>query len=638
METTKSLDDNYEVIAALLCDISNAHGTVFNTRSLKCTLEIVHNRLLSEGMGFLTKTLPRLGKALDRALVEGRLVKANWAQKSQKGEILTVVPCLVGSELPMFMGEFFKRIFELDGVLLATPCVNSVKVLRQVLYVYYKYELPYTEDQELQVLARFTETEQELSTRQEFFRQLEDYLVGSDMFRSRAFEAHMSTRQVALEAKRLLAELFSSFDPLHIHPRHGPGAVATKQQLQRKYLWTNVAAKITDVYPFDAYFCASFGEVCDRIGRSVPVGEANLPARVILVPKDSRGPRLISCEPVDYQWVQQGLGRAIVEHVELHPLTRESVRFTDQGPNRNVALLASRDGQYSTLDLNEASDRVHLELVRLLWPENLWRYLEACRSSSTVLPNGKIQQLTKFAPMGSALCFPIMAVTIWAILSAAAPNADVQEHIYVYGDDVIVPTAQAADAIEHLESFGLKINRDKSCTTGLFRESCGMDAFKGTDVTPVRLRTVWSLSRSPEIYLSWIAYANSFRDRGYYHLYDLIVERLRHYGPIPSEDMHLACPSLRYLPESEKPTRRRWNPDHQVWEYLVLDVKFPRLCRQMNGWSMLLRFFSEAGSDRPLSHRPEYTPADESFLYGSAAFSVRLYTERSSGMLELCWR
>jgi len=321
--------------------------------------------------------------------------------------------------------------------------------------------------------------------------------------------------------------------------------------------------------------------------------------------------------------------------VERHPLTRDNVRFTDQTPNRNAALLASRDGKYATLDLKEASDRVGSDLVRLLFPGNLCRYLFACRSLSTVLPTGELLKLKKFAPMGSCLCFPVMALTIWAILTAGAPNADARERIYVYGDDVIVPTATAENAIEQLESFGLKVNRDKSCTSGLFRESCGTDAFQGVDVTPVRFRTVWSSLQGPEVYPSWIAYANSLWDRQYYRTYDLIVGWLRSvYGPLPCDSMQLSVPSIRWQPEDQKPNTSRTNKRLQKRQWLVRDVMAPSALHPLDGWSMLLRYFTEHVG-RPLQGTDvkEETP-----LMVRPPTSVLMYTDRNAGKLVFRWR
>lgn len=627
MVPNKSLDV-VKLIAAYLHDVQTSHGDVFNIRACRLTVKKVEQRVQKEGLSFLTKTLPRLGKALDKAL----------AQVSNLNAVSLGFKPLRDSELPMFMGEFFKLVLKPDGGVLPSPCVQAISVLRSILFVLYKYETTYTDKQEQEVISRFEETEKDIKQAAAEVEKLSGAVNRSYSIRRRTSKTRPTTVEVAREAKILLSNVFASFDPTDIYPRHGPGAVATKQKLWEKYLWTNVAARITDLYPFDAYFCASLGHVCDTNDTFDRVGTEDSSARVILVQKDSRGPRLISCEPVDFQWVQQGLGRAIVSLVEGHPLTRENVRFTDQEPNRNAALLGSIDGRYSTLDLNEASDRVSLSLVRLLFPEHITMYLEACRSLSTVLPDGRTLLLNKYAPMGSCLCFPVLALTVWAVLTAAAPDGYTRERIYVYGDDVIVPTAYAVDAIEQLESFGLKVNRDKSCTSGLFRESCGMDAFQGVNVTPVRIRTVWSSTPSPSSYSSWIAYANSFYDRRCFLVYEFIVERLRAvYGRIPGKDMHLACPSLNEVLESDRPTRTRSNTHLQKMEYWVWDLRSPSINKYIDGWSQLLRYFTEYVG-KPMQYTEGQSEVYGDLLKSRPLFSTSRYTSPRTSMLVRGWR
>jgi hypothetical protein len=623
MATLKSLDD-YDIIAAMLHDVHKTHGSWFSYSSYVRTLRKVRVRLNREGIGFLTKTLPRLGKAFDKALSSNTPLNASELRFAS----------LPGSSLPRFLGEAFSRVLDSDGSLLPDPCVACVGVIRDVCYLFYKYKLPFTGEQEQEVINKFVKTEDDLLT---VSNNLESLRVIVDLHNHEQRRlAKDGPVRVVRRAKRLLSRLFSRFDPTNIVPRHGPGVVATKQRLWNKFRWTNVSENITRMYPLDAYFYASLGHFCDRLDTVSSIQQEDLPARVLLVPKDSRGPRLISCEPVDYQWIQQGLGRAIVSHVESHPLTRYNVFYTDQAPNQRGALLGSSTGRYATLDLNEASDRVSLGLVRLLFPSHLIEYLEACRSSSTVLPDGREIKLKKFAPMGSSLCFPILALTVWSILTAAAPDKYTRERILVYGDDVIVPTAFAADAIEQLESFGLKINRDKSCTSGFFRESCGTDAFKGVNVTPVRLRTVWSSDPSPNVYTSWIEYSNSFYDRGYFTVYERIVEELhRVYGDIPSDDMCLTCPSLREVSADKRPKRKRNNLKLQKLQYYVHDVSSRVISYEMDGWSMLLRYFSESS---PLVLPSNVNRVDKYLFDTGQSVAVRQYTRRGTSMLVRRWR
>jgi hypothetical protein len=639
MVINKSLDE-LELIATLLCDAHASFRAVFNTRALNLTLRKVKNRARSEGLGFLTKTLPRLGKHLDQVLAG--MAKLNPPEYGFK-----TIP---GTKLPRFLGELFSLVFHPDGSVLQQPDAHCVKHIRLVLYSYSKYELPYSDEQEQKVLSAFVNAEDDLRSMSSWLATLHSRVNNSYNNRRKApslvqdlikdpSDSSLDFRTcVARESRILLAKLFSMYDPTDIVPRHGPGVVATKQRLSEKFRWTNVSSRITEVYPLDAYFCASPGHVCDTYDTFSRITDTSHPAQVLLVPKDSRGPRLISCEPVDFQWIQQGLRETIYHLVETHELTKFNVFFTDQGPNQRGALLGSSTKRYATLDLKEASDRVHLDLVRLLFPEHVFRALAACRSSSTVLPDGKIQNLEKFAPMGSALCFPIMALTIWALLTATAPDADTRESILVYGDDVIVPTAFAESAMTTLELFGLKINHSKSCTQGSFRESCGVDAFNGIDVTPVRFRTVWSESPRPDVYTSWIAYANQLWDRQCYTAYEYIVARLEAiYGPIPGEDMHLACPSLRCASATKRDFKSRPNMHLQKMQYKVRVVKSPSVHQPIDGWSMLLRFFTEGHKAKPSSLQNK-VEGKFSHLMEEPPFSVSKYTKRHTSMLVWRWR
>jgi hypothetical protein len=228
---------------------------------------------------------------------------------------------------------------------------------------------------------------------------------------------------------------------------------------------------------------------------------------------------------------------------------------------------------------------------------------------------------------------------VWAILTAGAPDAYTRERILVYGDDVIVPTAQAANAIEQLEAFGLKVNRAKSCTSGFFRESCGTDAYKGVNVTPVRLRTVWSSNRCPHVYSSWISYANSFYSKRYFNTYWFIYhELLRVYGELPSRRHQNDALALVEVQSCHGPKRRRYNKTLHRVEELRWCIKSTTINREIDGWMMLLRFFTEG--QRPMSHegsdrRPQMQP-DVGAI--TSPFSVRSYTKRDTIKLVKRWR
>lgn len=178
---------------------------------------------------------------------------------------------------------------------------------------------------------------------------------------------------------------------------------------------------LAERFPYEDYFFFNLSHMCDELRSYLSLEELDTPvAKVVLVPKDSRGPRLISSEPLEVQWIQQMLMANMVHTIETHPLTRGLVNFTDQSVNRRLALRGSTEESnfLVTLDMKDASDRVHSTLVRILFPNTWVAALMAARSTATRLPNGEVVQLHKFAPMGSATCFPVEALIFWALSTA----------------------------------------------------------------------------------------------------------------------------------------------------------------------------------------------------------------------------
>ena len=95
--------------------------------------------------------------------------------------------------------------------------------------------------------------------------------------------------------------------------------------------------------------------------------------------------------------------------------------------------------------------------------------------------------------MGNATTFPVQSLVFWAICVASLQRQGFHQPgaVFVFGDDIEVPSVCAQGVIDDLESFGLLVNRTKSFWRGAFRESCGVDAFKGVNVTPIRWKTTF---------------------------------------------------------------------------------------------------------------------------------------------------
>jgi len=262
-------------------------------------------------------------------------------------------------------------------------------------------------------------------------------------------------------------------------------------------------------------------------------------ARQYYVPKDSRGRRGIAMEPKEHIYLQGCLMSRIYDYVESHKLTRGRVNFTNQGVNGNLAMESSVTKDKFCMDLKDASDLVSLDLVKYLFAETeLLEYLLSVRTKSVDF-YGEIIHLKKFAAMGSRVCFPILALTVWAVSVASAVTLNGSRmtsalaNTFVYGDDLIGDSESYLAIISGLESAGLKVNKSKSFCFGNFRESCGVDAYNGHDVTPVRFRTYFAPRLSlPTVYESYVQYANALE---WLPCLSSFLWKLleTHYGPIP---------------------------------------------------------------------------------------------------------
>jgi len=543
-------------------------------KSLSRDLLTLRSRVFKEGLAFLTKTLPKLGKALDQGLVSGCFNVPEGFKASHSN-----------ANTPAFLQVYFKQVFDEHGFLLVQASAEAVKHLRQILYFAYKLEVPYTSSDEDRVIDSFIKTDLELPV-------LDDPLA----------------IEILSLAKIITEKVFHGFNHRDILPRHGPGAVATGERFDQKWRFSRLFNAIHQVFPYyDYYVTGGARELTDRLAwyTSLKRLESGC-AKVVLVPKDSRGPRLISCEPLEYQWIQQGLGRKLARHLEyVSTYTRFRVNFTNQDINRGLAKTSSASHSYATLDLKDASDRVSLGLVRGVFTKTpeLLRALEASRTTETKLPDGRVIPLRKFAPMGSALCFPVEAYIFWVVIVSAViigknlPLEKVGRRVFVYGDDIVVPTEWAALSIQGLESVGLMVNSSKSCVTGSFRESCGLDAFKGVEVTPLRLKKLWSGQQYDGSALqSYCALANSLSKGPYKFASDYIWWMIEcTYGRIPYGTLRSSFPCrvvndpLQAEALNRPLFRRRFNRKYQRVEYFLPKLVFSRRRSFLDGWPRLLR-------------------------------------------------
>jgi hypothetical protein len=291
------------------------------------------------------------------------------------------------------------------------------------------------------------------------------------------------------EARRLVSRVISRVDWFEIIPSYGPGAVFPRRIPCEKGDFS-IYTPIEAFYPYDKYFnCVHNLGMADLL-KSDHTTYDKITCRMVAVPKDSRGPRLICVHPSEAIWIQQGQRRVLEQAIEKSPLTAGKINFRDQSVNGSLAMSSSIDREYCTLDLKEASDRIGLSLVRYLFGKHAASILESTRASQVVLLDNRLVDLQMFAPMGNCLTFPVESLVFWSlvragILSKYGVNCT---EVYVFGDDIVFPTKYYDGAINGLIRAGLIPNIGKTFRKGFFRESCGVDAFHGINVTPHRVR------------------------------------------------------------------------------------------------------------------------------------------------------
>lgn len=563
----------------------------------------ISNRTHAEGLSFLTKTLPALGKALDKALSLDLPFAAPTGFKTRKD-----------SALPLFSGDVLERIFSGNGSLRSDPCPRSVCCIRQLAYMFYKLELPSDSATEQSVLQNFVDVDQGLPL-------------------------EIPDDPTLRYARQLIWWVLRDVDWSLITPGHGPGSVATRERPSQKGGLKRVYASMDKLYPFTEY-CLFNANHVDEFEYTdlefLPVPQA----RVTLVPKDSRGPRIISMEPLEVQFIQQGLKDLLYRTIETHPITAGHVNFTNQDINRDLALEGSLDPSTVTLDMKEASDRVSLGLAEQLFGSStIWPYLLACRSHSTVLPDDREVTLNKFAPMGSALCFPVESLVFWAISVATVahlqPNAwrSARKQVWVYGDDLVVPYGSYEAIIANLERYHLLVNRDKCCTSQIagFRESCGLDAFRGHIVSPLRIKrpvTKATTDWTP----SWVAQGNLAYTRGLKGLANAIEgvvnshsSRYAYTTCVVGVVTHVrpyACKALN------QHIRVRYNSERQLWELRGLRVETQTAPPLYGGYrECLSKWRSFVGVDRGAL---DGDISKWAFLLGTKEYSNRRRIVRSA--------
>jgi hypothetical protein len=340
-------------------------------------------------------------------------------------------------------------------------------------------------------------------------------------------------------------------------------------------------------------------------------------ARLVTVLKNSTSRRTITAEPLVNQFVQQGLNIGLRREIERCPILSQCLALTNQRINQNLALEGSLTGKWSTIDLSSASDRLSLSLVQMTFARHP-RFLQAmedCRSPSC--KDGiTVRSMKKFAGMGNALTFPVQSIVFAAISLAATLDGlglnptyrnvvRLASSVRVYGDDIIVGTAHYDRVIHWIESFGLKVNTTKSFGTGKFRESCGVDAYNGINVTPLYLRKLSFESYTAEEFAHHVSLSNHLWLRGLYEVSTVLkgwVEAgLKRQLPFVSKQAGL----LGWVTRRDDRSFQRWNPKLQRFEVKSAVPRSVKRTDRLDGYPALMKFFHTPLIERSVGHLRE---------------------------------
>jgi len=317
---------------SLFLDLKRLHP---DADGLDRDLQTIEARIKGEGVGFLSVALPAFGKAFDQSLASGKM--ANIPGFSRNGQI------------PKFLSGIARHIFDTKtGILRSDASLDAIVSIRQVLYFFKKF-LP--ADDRAAKLTRLALKD---------FEDTDSEIRDVDLSRLSRFGHVCSFVAPGLEFVQ------------DYECKHGPGAVLEGYTSNQK--WSEVYHGLLD---YDRRLCL--------VGYDLPASlladqyydsndlqdDSPSPcAKLVTVPKSCSALRTITVEPCLNQFVQQGLNNALREEIRKDKILRQMLTLDSQEPNQVLALEGSLSGNWCTIDLSSASDRLSLQVVMMAFAKD----------------------------------------------------------------------------------------------------------------------------------------------------------------------------------------------------------------------------------------------------------------------------
>lgn len=606
-----------QVYRAIFADALYAYptmGTEFE-KDLRRLLCLVERR----GIRVYLIDLPAVAKHLDRCLDNG----------SYKLSGLPLTKRFSGrAVIPKFLRGLYLRVFDETGSLKEDCDFQAIFFLRQILLAAKKVKLDCSAEIVEATVLDFQGVDAELPEPEGYWEATEATDLNAPLpyfgfSRSELLQGRMQTVPLATSERTMsiflrVLDVVSSIITTTLGPyradewrfRHGPGAISEAVGPTNKYCWSNWSDALESEFPIadhGYHSLSSWAGSSDCLWRGESdISHQHRASRLVAVPKTFGGPRLIAAEPSEHQWCQQNVwhymrGRTSATGIRLF------VRFTDQSRNQWLCAKGSTDGTLATVDLSAASDRVSCHVVGQFFRSNpgLLSALRASRTrsvSQTLSSKGvETLRLRKYSTMGSACTFPVeslvfLGITLAAVLTTRQLRPTwsnirrLADEVAVFGDDIIVPVDSRELLFDALKFLYFEVNAHKSFWTGGFRESCGLDAYKGFSITPAYVRRV--NDGKPEALASTLGTCNNFYDRFMLHTASFLASTLPGMIPMVSMDSGVAGLKSRCGLDNSR-LRKRFGRNLQRDETRVFSLQAKHEKSPTNDDTALLQYFTE---------------------------------------------
>lgn len=593
-------------IALLACFLTDVKRLEPDVKGLDRDVITIKHRFENEGYGFLTIALPALDSALVRGLSTGEFTCPIGFKKIRGGTI------------PLLFSGMFCEIFDSrTGLLKENVNFGVLKALHGVLLLFKKTQVS-AENEEL-LHSKAVE---------EFYQ--------CDERASQVVIPDRHNHHIDRVCRYILNSLKHKEANYGTY-KHGPGAV--KEGFRSNQKWSELErvirndSQLPDWAGYSEFLVANVSPGSggqsdwylrrdDNLATGIPGTQENLvlfqeenlserkprleSAKLISVLKNSTSRRTITIEPMLNQFLQQGLSSRLKSAIDSCRVLSNSIALTHQEYNQKLALEGSLYDNWATIDLKSASDLMSQKLVKLVFGQfpDFYQRMMDCRSPIVEEPSKAPLTLGKFAGMGNALTFPVQSVCFAVVCIAAildyqgfAPSywnvRRASRCVRVYGDDIIVHREHAQQVVSWLTTVGLRVNEKKSFLVGNFKESCGVEAYRGVDITPLYLRhrPDQQIVESPSVIAGLVSLSNHMWLEGLYSastwLKDLVENALGSKLPLVSQQSG----SLGWHSRQDAVTPHKWcRNTHQFLTRTFALIPVKRVDK-LDGYGALLKCF-----------------------------------------------